>query len=107
MPFLSPSIFALQKKMGLRNKSYTKQSSFLTRRKKMERKVTGIAEIQKRIAKCREHLRKSRDRENLKEGEQETVMFAKKLLEKEGFLVQRMREETDFEDEYDDEDGVD
>jgi hypothetical protein len=67
----------------------------------MERKVTGIAEIQKRIAKCREHLRESRDRENLKEEEQEIVMFAKKLLEKEGFLVKRMREETDFEDEDD------
>jgi hypothetical protein len=73
----------------------------------MARKVTGIAEIQKRIAKCREHLRESRDREDLKEGEQEIVLFAKKLLEKEGFPVKRMREEMDFEDEYEDDDEDD
>jgi tRNA threonylcarbamoyladenosine modification (KEOPS) complex Cgi121 subunit len=67
----------------------------------MERKVTRIVEIQKRIAKCREYLRESRDRENLKEGEQAIVMSAKKLLKKEGFIVKRMREEIDFEDECD------
>jgi hypothetical protein len=78
----------------------------------MDRKIAEIAETQKQFAeckrileKCRERLRESRDRENLKEGEQEIVMSAKKLLEKEGFLVKRMREETDFED--DDEDSVD
>jgi hypothetical protein len=74
----------------------------------MDIKIAEIAETQKQFAecrkileKCREHLRESRDRENLKEEEQEIVMFAKKLLEKEGFLVKRMREEADFEDEYD------
>jgi hypothetical protein len=74
----------------------------------MDRKIAEIAETRKQFAeckktleKCRIHLRESRDREKLKDGEREIIIFAKKLLEEEGFAVKRMREETDFEDECD------
>jgi hypothetical protein len=74
----------------------------------MDIKIAEIAETQKQFAecrkileKCREHLRESHNRKDSKDEERETVMSAKKLLEKEGFLVKRMREETDFEDEDD------
>jgi hypothetical protein len=76
----------------------------------MDIKIAEIAETQKQFAeckrileKCREHLRESLNKKDSKDEEQE-IMFAKKLLEKEGFLVKRMREETDFEDEDEDDD---
>jgi hypothetical protein len=64
----------------------------------MDRKIAEIAETRKQFAeckkileKCQEHLRESQNREESKDGERE-IMSAKKLLEKEGFTVKRMRE---------------
>jgi hypothetical protein len=55
--------------------------------------------ITERISAYRENLKESKNSEDSKDGKQEIIMFAKKLLEKEGFLVKRLREETDCEDE--------
>jgi hypothetical protein len=72
-----------------------------------DRKIAEIAETRKQFAergrlleKCREHLRESQNRKESKDEARE-IMSAKKLLEKEGFLVKRMREETDIEDNAD------
>jgi tRNA threonylcarbamoyladenosine modification (KEOPS) complex Cgi121 subunit len=56
-------------------------------------------ELMKRISKYREILKEAKNSEDAKDGEQEIIMFAKNLLEKEGFVVKRLREEPDFEDE--------
>ena len=48
--------------------------------------------IMKRISECREHLKESNNSEDSKSNNHEIIMFAKKLLEKEGFTVKRMRE---------------
>jgi phosphopantetheine adenylyltransferase len=61
--------------------------------KKMKR------DLVQRVTEYRENLKKSKNSEVSKDGEREIIMFAKKLLEKEGFIVKRLREETDFEDE--------
>jgi hypothetical protein len=55
--------------------------------------------IRERISECRKHLMESKNSEDSKDEKQEIIMFAKKLLEKEGFVVKRLREETDCEDE--------
>jgi hypothetical protein len=65
----------------------------------MKRKLT------QRISECRKHLKESENREDSKDEKQEIIMFAKKLLEKEGFAVKRLREEDDFENKGEDEDG--
>jgi hypothetical protein len=55
--------------------------------------------LTERISACRENLKESKNREDSKDSEQEIIMFAKKFLEKEGFVVKRLREDNDFEDE--------
>jgi hypothetical protein len=50
-------------------------------------------EIIQRIAEYRENLKESKNSEDAKDGKQEIIIFAKKLLEKEGFVVKRLREE--------------
>jgi hypothetical protein len=55
--------------------------------------------LTERIAEYRENLKESKNSKDSKDGEQEIIMFAKKLLENEGFVVKRLREEEDFEDE--------
>jgi hypothetical protein len=57
-----------------------------------------------RISECRENLKESKNREDPKDGEQEIIMFAKKLLEKEGFVVKRLREEENFEAKHEGDD---
>jgi hypothetical protein len=55
--------------------------------------------LTQRIAEYRKNLKESKNSEDSKDSKQEIIMFAKKLLEKEGFVVKRLREEYDFEDE--------
>jgi hypothetical protein len=61
--------------------------------RKMKRELT------QRISEYREKLNESKSNDDSKDDKQEIIMFAKKLLEKEGFVVERLREKTDFEDE--------
>jgi hypothetical protein len=60
--------------------------------KKMKRQLI------QRISAYREKLNESKNNENSKDGKEEIIMFAKKLLEKEGFVIKRLREEENFED---------
>jgi hypothetical protein len=58
--------------------------------------------LTERISAYREKLNESKTSEDSKDSKQESIMSAKKLLEKEGFVVTRLREEEDGEDEDED-----